>query len=93
MKNIFTKESLQNALYKVLCVVVKFQINYNMFDHRNCFKKGDKVKYNWKAKAYIGSAIKDKLETKVVDFYSFKDNSNVEFTDGDSCDPFWVSKV
>ena len=93
MKNILTKKPYKNALYTLLCVVIEFQLKYEMFDNRNNLKKGDKVKYNWKAKAYIGSAIEHKQQTKIVDYYLYKDNSNVQFLDGDSCDPFWVSKV
>ena len=87
------KDKISNAFYTLLCVVIDFQIKYEMFDNRKCFKNGDVVKYNWKAKVYIKSAIKDKLEPRVVKNYLYKDNSGVEFTNGDGCDPFWVSKV
>jgi len=90
MKRLKTK--LSNAFYAVLCVVIEFQIKYEMFDNRHKFKNGDLVKYNWKARAFIGSAIKDKEQNKVVQNYIYKDNSGIEFTDGDGCDPFWVSK-
>ena len=44
MKNIFTKKPYKNALYTLLCVVIEFQLKYEMFDNRNNLKKGDKLR-------------------------------------------------
>ena len=87
------KKRILNIFYFVLCAVVDFQIKYDLFENRNNLKKGDKVKYNWKARACIDTAIANKKQIKIVDCYELKDNSCVMFTDGDSCDPFWVSKM
>ncbi len=57
------------------------------------FKVGDAVKYNWMAKWYIMSAIKDKVDTVFViaDFYA--KGENAIYTSGHSSSVFWIKKV
>lgn len=92
MKNLIKK--LRNALYLVLRAVVQFQINNGMFAHQNCFERGQWLKYNWKAKVVIYSAIKDKLEPRQFDKYLYKyPDKNVQFDNEDSCSAFWVRRL
>lgn len=85
-----TMKKLSHVFYWLLCGVIRFQINNGLFENKN-LKKGQLVKYNWKAKVKIKSAIRDNIHSvmKVKGF----DGSIVEFTNDDSCDPFWVRKL
>lgn len=70
--------------------IVSFMIKYKLFQHKNKFKVGDVVTYNWKAKAYISSAIKDEVLPKKVISQTF---GSLDFSDGQSADPFWMRKL
>lgn len=70
-----------------------FQIKYELFTNRNEFQKGDIVVYNWKAHLAIKSAIVDKTTPMIISEIMYKDNSGLEFSNGDSCDSFWVRKI
>ena len=85
-----TMKKLSHVFYWLLCGVVRFQINNNLFANKG-LKKGQLVKYNWKSRVYINSAIKDRIgDIKEVRNH---EHNNVIFLDGDSCDPFWVRKI
>lgn len=83
-------KKLSHVFYWLLCGVIEFQINNNLFANRG-LKKGQLVKYNWKGKVKIKSAIIDNIGVK-MEVAGF-DGSTVEFTNGDSCDPFWVRRL
>lgn len=92
MKKLFKK--LHNLLHLILRAIVKFQLKNGMFKHQNCFKHGQWLKYNWKAKVMIYSAIKNKLGPKQFDKYLYKyPDKNVQFINKDSCSAFWVRKL
>jgi len=93
MKNktsIFPHE--RHIFYALLRAVIQFQINNGMFENHNKFKRGEWLKYNWKAKIMIDTAIKDGLEPMQFEKYIIK-GENVEFTNGDSCSAFWVRRL
>lgn len=82
----------RHIFYALLRAVIQFQINNGMFENHNKFKRGEWLKYNWKAKICIYSAIKDKLEPRQFTKYIIE-GENVEFTNGDSCSAFWVRRL
>lgn len=77
---------------KLLRAIILFQINNGMFENHNKFKRGEWLKYNWKAKIMIHTAIKDRKEPMQFEEYIFK-GDNVKFTNGDSCSAFWVRRL
>ena len=79
----------------LLRVLIEFQIKYGMFENRNKFKRGEWLKYNWKAKIMLDTLIKERSEPMQFQEY-FINSENVEnvlFTDGYSCSPFWVRRL
>lgn len=87
-----TIELLKRKLFKK--AVVHFIIDNEWSQNRDRFKPGDQVRFNWRAKAFILSAIKDDInKTFVVSKILYSDQSGVEFTNGDGCDPFWLRKA
>jgi hypothetical protein len=82
----------RHFIHALLAAVIQFQINNEMFNNHNKFKRGDWLKYNWKAKIYIDTVVKKKSKPRQFDKYIFS-GDNVEFTDGDSCSAFWVRKL
>lgn len=83
-------KKLKHVFYWLLRGVILFQIKTKLFENRY-LKKGQLVKYNWKAKVKIKNAIKDNVGT-IMEVDGFN-GSTVEFTNGDRCDPFWVRKL
>lgn len=83
----------QVILRPMLCWIVSVMIKFDLFHNKKKFKPGDNLKYNWKAKVYIWSAIKNKLEPRTMTNYLYKDNTGILFENGESCDPFWVRKL
>lgn len=80
--------------------LVQFLINFNLFQHRNKFKEGDIVRYNWKAKVHLSSLFKNGWISSgnlLVTDIKYKDRSGVEYKaygdDDGSCDPFWLRKA
>ena len=73
MKNktsIFPQE--RHIFYALLRAVIQFQINNGMFENHNKFKRGEWLKYNWKAKIMIDPAIKDRLYPMQFEKYIIK---------------------
>lgn len=69
--------------------LIDLLIEYQICSHRGKFKKGDILTYNWKAKNSIPSVIGDSpQQVKRTDNKTF-----IEFTNGDTCDAFWVRKL
>lgn len=71
----------------------------NLFTNIGKFKKGDKVKYNWKAKLDIMSAIEDDLGVlTVIDVFRYRDGTETityknSKNEESSCDPYWLKLI
>lgn len=83
---------IRHFFYALLRAVIQFQINNNLFA-REYLPIGAWVVYNWKAKIMIDTAIKNKMQPKRIAKYIYETDKNIEFTDGDSCSPFWVRRL
>lgn len=75
--------------------LVQFLIDNNLFHNHGKFKSGDKVRYNWKAKIQIKSAMWRKSDsgTLTVSEVVYKNKSGVLFVEGSGCDVFWIRKA
>lgn len=72
--------------------IVSLIINNGLRTNKGEFRKGDRVKYNWKAKVFIPEEIDE--DTRVVaDVISMGDSDNIKFTDKDHSDAFWLRRV
>lgn len=74
--------------------LVQFFIDNRYFQNVNRFKKGDQVRYNWKAKFFLGSLFeKRRGKTFIVTNVWHKGQNvyyyNNEYGEG-SCDVFWL---
>lgn len=65
-----------------------------IFGNYGTFKKGDRCKYNWKAFVQIyQTGGKDFSLIRTVCEVNYSDQSGLVFTNGDSCDAYWVRKI
>lgn len=82
------------AGHPILMYFVQWIIYWSIFYPwiKGKYKVGDIVKYNLMAKIQIYSvAGKDMPKTRTVSKLTWY--GNLKFTDGSSCDPFWVRKL
>ncbi len=81
----------------ILHLIVQWVITYSviyprLIGKRGRFKPGDKVKYTWMAYIQIYKGQDKMNEIRTVKEVLYSDNSGLQFTNGDSCDCFWVRK-
>ncbi len=84
---------MKELINKLLKKYIEFELRNKINTHHYKFNKGDIVKYNWKAKIMIYSAIKDKLKPMEVLNQCYSDGSGLDFINGDSCAAYWVRKL
>jgi hypothetical protein len=75
--------------------LVHFFITHKLFSNVGQFKKGDLVRYNWKAKYYIGLIYQEKKGIYTIrNITKYTDGSEAaEFGDYTGCDVFWIRKI
>ena len=83
--------------HPILHRIVYFIIHADLFNNRGKFKPGDKVKYNFFAKVYLGHKhIQSKgryiFTIKCYEPWS-KDLENVAFEEDSGCSVFWIRKL
>ena len=79
--------------------IVQFLINKRIYEN-DCFKVGDVVSYNWRAKWHLGNVYKERagkrLKITHITYYP-SDYTFGYYVDENgeigSCDSFWISKI
>jgi hypothetical protein len=84
-----------NLLERILYGIITIFIKAGVCTNHGKFKTGDRVKYNWKAKIYINSAIEEnKNNIFTVREVCYPDKSGIDFEDDmGSADAFWLCKA
>jgi hypothetical protein len=83
----------RHIFYGLLRAVINFQLSNNLCENHNKFKRGDWLKYNWKAKIIINTVVKrEGNKPRQFEKYIIS-GDNVEFINGDSCSAFWVRRL
>ena len=83
--------NIKKLFYALLGEIIHLQIKWDLFTNENKFKRGEWLKYNWKAKIVIDTVVEG-VGPRQFERYTLS-GSNVEFTDGDRCSPFWVRRL
>lgn len=86
-------ELIKNGEFKK--ALVHFQIENEFSQNRFRYLPGDQVRFNWKARVSIRSAVAEELDqTLTVTDILYKDGSGIDYRlpsgETGSCDPFWV---
>lgn len=77
---------------------IQFQVKFNLLPIYT-YKKGDKVKYNWKAKMLIKSAIEDRENDVLIVLEAihkrneFIHYQNTTTNETSWCDAYWLKKT
>lgn len=67
--------------------------NYNWFTNKGNFIQSDKLTYNWKAKIYIDTVVRDNKQAYRIVDKIIHDGETIYFTDGSSSSVFWQRKL
>ena len=74
--------------------LVHFFIDNRYFQNVNRFKEGDQVRYNWKAKCFLGSIFEEKKGQTFIISDVWSKGANVDYYNNEygegSCDVFWL---
>jgi hypothetical protein len=96
--------NFKNLVHYIGYAIVHFIIVKGLFQNTGKFKPGDIVKYNWKARYYLGKTFlnsqhKNGLK-QIVSIITYKDGSQAanyvdmdDETEEGSCDVFWIKKA
>lgn len=102
-KEINVPVTFNNVVYYIMYWIVFYIIRHGLCQNVGKFKRGDKVKYNWKAKYQIPSIYNErknmireidcildfkKSKSQSCEFKPLKDECYV-----DGCDVFWLRKI
>jgi len=89
---------MKTILKKLIFFVIHFKHKWNLESIYN-YKIGDRVKYNWKAKICIDTAIKNNVDcVLIIDKIEHKRNETISYTNLDTkeeggCSAYWLTKI
>jgi hypothetical protein len=90
---------IEKILHFIVEIQLRIFVSKGWFSGKDKFKKGDIVVYNWKAKVYIFSAIKDELGShEIINITKYSDSDGIGWIDTKyggttGADAFWLRKT